>query len=101
MVLAIFGVILGFLLALFVRPLVQPHVDKLLAKSPLAFRRKRSISGLWAQTWHVDSDNYPDSNPSEIFLRQIGGSVSGRLIALNRIYRVEGTAEGDYFTGIW
>ena len=56
--LTILGAIVGFLLALFVQPLVQPHVDRLLAKSPFAFRRKRSISGLWAQTWHVDSDNF-------------------------------------------
>ena len=101
MILAIFGAILGFLLALFVQPVVQPHVDKALAKSPVVFRRKRSISGLWAQTWHVNSENYPDSNPSEILLRQVGGSVSGQLTAQNRIYRVEGAVEGNYFTGIW
>ena len=101
MLLAFFGAGIGFLLALFVQPLLQPYVDRLLAKSPIAFRRKRSIAGLWAQTWHVESTNYPATNPSEILLRQVGGFVSGQLNAQSRTYSVEGTVEGDYFTGLW
>jgi hypothetical protein len=101
--LALFGALVGFLLALIAQPVLQPRVDGLLAKLPfsIAIRRKRSIAGQWKQTWFAESTNYPRENTSEILLRQVGGSVSGALVAQGRTYRVEGNVEGDYFTGVW
>lgn len=98
------GAVLSAIVFPFIYPFIEDPILSFIAKTFGTKRLKKthSLRGKWVQTWHVQSENFPDKNTLSIELYQIGSKVYGYSEKKGKtLYYVSGNLKDRFFTGIW